>query len=686
MQTPSFLCNLRIRAQFSLLIGTIFVFFGVALAVAILSIGETAGRFSNFVDKDQAELLSYTEMYAQGLQMGQALRNIQLEPENKKGFDNFSKASADFTKSFQTAQALAANNAKSTESLQKIASLREKQRQIQEKIVSLAAAKDLPTARELTIAEETPAWREIRQLIVDNIQSSHSMAAKSRSQVVNSAAHAQRLSVLLAVAAVVAGMLLSFFIVRRINRALNDALGIAELVAEGRLNNVIEVASRDEIGELLQALDKMQQKLQTVLQEVDDCGRNMEQSAFQVAAISNEIAEVSKQQECRSDEVSKAMHHVHQISAGVQVQAFDAANRSDQVEKLAREGIENVRQNIASMEATTRQVGHASGEIQELERFAQMIHSIVNVIKEIAGQTNLLALNAAIEAARAGESGRGFAVVADEVRKLAERTTQSASEVSQIIEQLSGKIQQVVVSMDVVVEKVGVTQEQAHTMAQTIEGIAITSVETVKSNQGISQASQQQVDHFGLLESRQDDLFKILRANGMKVQTTAAIGEDLRVVAGRLNDIMDGFTFTGGQTISAGQHEKRRAPRAQNSLRVKVISGATETEAVASDFSMNGLRLRIVDAVPQNEPLALQLYLPNEDLDAYRKQQPLRMTARVAWQRKDADGFLCGVEFTDLDSTRANQLKNCFSFYKKNPEFIAGEPPVSYRAFAPLPH
>ena len=101
---------------------------------------------------------------------------------------------------------------------------------------------------------------------------------------------------------------------------------------------------------------------------------------------------------------------------------------------------------------------------------------------------------------------------------------------------------------------------------------------------------------------------------------------------------------------------------------------------------MNGLRLRIVDAVPQNEPLELQLYLPNEDLDAYRKQEPLRVSARVAWQRKDADGFLCGVEFTDLDSTRANQLKNCFSFYKKNPEFIAGEPPVSYRAFAPLPH
>jgi methyl-accepting chemotaxis protein len=76
---------------------------------------------------------------------------------------------------------------------------------------------------------------------------------------------------------------------------------------------------------------------------------------------------VSRQQEGHWGEVTTAMQQVHQISSEVQAQAVDAADRSDQVEKLAREGIDNVRQNIGSMEETTYQVSRASVEIQELE-------------------------------------------------------------------------------------------------------------------------------------------------------------------------------------------------------------------------------------------------------------------------------------------------------------------------------
>jgi methyl-accepting chemotaxis protein len=460
------------------------------------------------------------------------------------------------------------------------------------------------------------------------------------------------------------------FIRRSVTRPLANAVAVAELVAAGRLDNDIRIASHDETGALLGALTKMQDKLHVALKEVEDCGRNMGQSAFQVAAISNEISDVSRQQEGQSGEVTSAMQQVHEISSEVQAQAVDAADRSDQVEKLAREGIANVRQNIDSMDKTTHQVSRASDEIQELEQFGRLIHSIVKVIKEIAEQTNLLALNAAIEAARAGEAGRGFAVVADEVRKLAERTARSATEVSEIIGQLSGKVQQVATTMNAVVQTVSVTQEEARKTASTMEGIATTAVDTAKANQRISRVSQQQVAQFGLLRSTLETLFSVLRESGRKVKTTAAIGEDLRVVTGRLNAIMSGFTFIGGLEIEAAQHEKRRVPRANNSLRVKLTQDGTTFEAVASDFSLNGLRVRLTHAVHEREPLELALYLPNDDLNQYEKQDPLRIRGSIAWQRKDGENYQCGVEFQEVGEADVRLMKKCFEFYNKNAEFL----------------
>jgi methyl-accepting chemotaxis protein len=467
----------------------------------------------------------------------------------------------------------------------------------------------------------------------------------------------------------VAAISLSFLLTRSITKPLSFAVSVANSVAQGQLDNEFRDDATGETGQLLGALKLMQEKLSGILLGIDDIGRNMGQSSFQISTVSNEIAEISKKQHSRSGEVSEAMSQLHHVSSSVQTQAVEAAACSQQVQTLAQEGIENLRRNVGSMEETTIEVRRAAEEIQELERSARQVHNIVGTIKDIASRTNLLALNAAIEAARAGEEGRGFAVVASEVRQLAIRTANSAAEVTGIIDQISGKVRQVASTMNVVVEKVDVSQEGARSTTHIIEGMANNAAVTANANQGISAASHAQLGQFTLLQSTLDTLFATLKDSSTKVEATAAIGDDLHKVSARLSDIMSGFAYKGEAVIEADQNEQRRYPRAHNSLLAKLTQGGETIDAVTSDFSMTGMRLSASRAVKDQEHVDIALYLPYEDITEYEEQEPLHLGGKVVWLRKEGDQFVCGVDLAGLNGQQREMIRKCFTFFHKNPEF-----------------
>ena len=321
----------------------------------------------------------------------------------------------------------------------------------------------------------------------------------------------------------IALIVMAVVLARSISAPINRAVKIAESVAHGQLDNVIPTGLGGEAGELFDSLKVMQAKLSEILREIQDSSLNMGQSAFHVAAVSDEIAAVGKQQQDSSEEVARAMTQMHEVSSSIQSQAVEASARSREVETFAQEGIENLHQSIHSMEETTVEVRRAASEIEDLSRSAQEINRIANAIKEIANQTNLLALNAAIEAARAGEEGKGFAVVAGEVRKLAMRTTNSAKEVNDIVEQVSGKILQVTNTMDVA-EKAEITRELARNTATGIEGMAGNAVITAKANQGISETSLLQVEQFDVLHMTLGCMVATQKDSQIKVESVGTIG------------------------------------------------------------------------------------------------------------------------------------------------------------------
>ncbi len=287
------------------------------------------------------------------------------------------------------------------------------------------------------IQNEIDTWASVSQGIAD---AGVRQAASTRSS-------ATTLIVALLAIAVLIGTAISLLISRALAGAAGQMLRAANGIADGDVEQNVEVRSQDELGQTAAAFQRMIAYL-----------KGMAEAAERMADgdLTVEV-EPKSDRDALGNAFSRMAVNLRSMIANVSQAASSLSSSSQQMATTSEEAgkavgeIANALGDVASgaerpaaMQELKISSGEVSAAIQQLASKSDQIGSIVETITGIAGQTNLLALNAAIEAARAGEQGRGFAVVAEEVRKLAEESQQAAASIAELVTQIQSETQRTV--------------------------------------------------------------------------------------------------------------------------------------------------------------------------------------------------------------------------------------------------
>ncbi len=280
---------------------------------------------------------------------------------------------------------------------------------------------------------------------------------------------------------------------------------------------------------------KIQNDFNSAIAQLQETVRNIAMSSSEISSAASEIStsttDLSQRTEEQAASLEQTSASMEEIAATVKKNA-ENAQHANQLTRQTRE--------VADRGGAV--VSQAVTAMARIEESSRQISDIISVIDEIARQTNLLALNAAVEAARAGEAGRGFAVVASEVRSLAQRSSQAAKDIKDLIVNSSGQVQ----------EGVDLVNRAGESLSEILESIK--SVADIVSD--IADASSEQASGVDQINKALGQMDEVTQQNSALVEENAATAKTLEDQQLAMSERIGFFRFGDDHHLKAAPQRK----------------------------------------------------------------------------------------------------------------------------------